>query len=318
MSMSDKEGGDRDPRDTSRSSRRHSSDREMSLSAQEPGEEKCPEIPTTADVNVPMVLDASTLGLLGDDPSKYDQTGPDIRLAVAERWIKILRDGLPKEQKRDLQEKYPTIGNCRLTKVPKLNLEVKAALSGLAIKKDSYQFAAHNQLEAGINAIGAALTEVLKAESSTEKTIDTSKFIERLADAGRILSDLHHDMPKARRSFIVPRLNAIVKSIADDSAIDSLLFGERFSENLKGAKATETSSKNLVKPKGYRRSFGTDSREDYRRYQSTRPKSNGYPNQQGIPSNWRRPSEMSHRGPQRKGQQKSKDFRSKDSRENKD
>lgn len=319
FSASDKESGERYPRDASRSSRRHSSDRERSLSAQESEKEKSPEKPTPADGKVPIALNASTLDLLGDDPSKYEQTGPDIHLAVAERWEKILRDGLPKEQKRDLQEKYPTIGNCRLTKAPKLNLEVKAALSALAIKKDTYQFSAQNQLGAGINAIGAALTEVLKAESSTEQTIDTSKFIERLADAGRILSDLHHDMSKARRSFIVPALNAIVKSIADDSAIDSLLFGENFSENLKAAKATEKSSKDLVKQKGeYRRSFGADSREDNRRFQSTRPRSSGYSSQQRFRSNWRRPSATSHRGTQRKGQQKSKDFRSKDSRQNKE
>lgn len=61
------------------------------------------------NVEIPTELDEATLGLLGDDPFKDDQIGPDIRLAVAERWGRILRDGLPKEQRREFQEKYPTI-----------------------------------------------------------------------------------------------------------------------------------------------------------------------------------------------------------------
>lgn len=222
------EGGERNPRDASRPSH-------MSLESvkQTDAEEK----------ESGMELDELTLGLLGNDLSKDTQKGPDIHVAVAERWDKIMRDGLSKDQKRDLQVKYPAIGNRPLTRAPKLNPEIKTALSALAIKKDHYQYLAQNQLGAGINAIGAALTEVLKAERSTELVVDSTKFIERLADAGRILADLHHDMSKTRKSFIVPGLNPIIKLIADESSIDGLLFGKKFSENLKAAKVMEKAYK---------------------------------------------------------------------------
>lgn len=167
-------------------------------------------------------------------------------------------------------------------------------MSALAIKKDTYQYLAQNQLGAGINAIGAALTEVLNAEKSSEHTVDVSKFIERLADAGRILSDLHHDMSKTRKSFIVPRLNPIVKHIADDSSIDKWLFGEKFSESLKTAKAMEKSSKDLVKQgSGQRRSFDIETRGENRRFQLSRSRQGEYSNQhQSGKLNWHRPSGM--------------------------
>nr|XP_034194204.1 uncharacterized protein LOC117610677 [Osmia lignaria] len=302
---SDREGGERNPRDTSRPSH-------ISL-------ESAKQTDAEGIVSA-MELDEVTLGLLGDDPAKDTQKGPDIHVAVAERWDKILRDGLSKDQKRDLQEKYPTIGNCPLTRAPKLNPEIKTALSALAGKKDHYQYLAQNQLGAGINAIGAALTEVLKAEKSIELAVDSTKFIERLADAGRILADLHHDMSKTRKSFIVPGLNPIVKQIADESPIDGLLFGEKFSENLKAAKVMEKASKDVIKQggSGYRKSIGITSRDENRRYQSSRWKQSGYPSHhQGEKLNWRRSFGMSYRGTQRKGQ-KSKEPRPKDNRQHKD
>lgn len=190
MSESDEKNGERYPRETSRSSRDNSSDRESLHSGCESGNvsgerslrdpsrsrtslsEKPVNPKTAEEPEVSTELNESTLGLLVEDPSKYDQTGPDIHFAVAEHWTKILQDGLPKEQKKDLQEKYPTIGNC-LTKAPNFNPEVKTAMSAAAIKKNTYQYLAQNQLGADINAIGVALTEVLIAENSNEQTIHT-------------------------------------------------------------------------------------------------------------------------------------------------
>lgn len=140
--------------------------------------------------------------------------------------------------------------------------------------------------------------------------------MERLADAGRILSDLYHDMSKTKKSFIVPGLNPIVKNIVDESSVDTLLIGEKFADNLKAAKAMEKSSKDLVKQSsGYRKGFGTDSREDNRRFQLSRPRQRGYQGQQTL--NWRHPSGMNHQGTQRKGQ-KARGYRPKGNRQRKD
>ncbi|XP_066590167.1 uncharacterized protein [Prorops nasuta] len=246
---------------------------------------------------------------LGDDPTKDRKIGPDIHAAVAERWQKILKGGLPKELKKDLQEKYPTIGNCQLTRAPKLNPEIKSALSSIGIKKDSYQVQAQNQLGTGINAIGAALTEVLTAEQSKDLTIDTSKFIEKLGDAGRILSDLHYGMSKTRKSFIIPGLNPIIKHIADESVVDTMLFGENLAEKLKAAKTMERSSKDLEKKK---KNSSMEWRNDYRSYQGSNSRSGDYRHQTSK-LNWKRPSGVSRRDTQRKGQI-SKNSRDKDTK----
>ena len=64
-----------------------------------------------------------------------------------------------------------------------------------------------------------------------------------LSGAEKNHSDLHHEISLTRRCryrcFMVPGLNPIIKPIADDGVVDTLLFSEEFPEKPKTAKAVE-------------------------------------------------------------------------------
>ena len=99
-------------------------------------------------------------------------------------------------------------------------------------------------MSSAINAVGIALFEVLEHKKEIESW---PKFIQVLIDSGRILCDLQHFLSITRRSFIIPGLYPMVKTITDGSSVDTRLFGEDFPERLKSAQAVERSSETVVK-----------------------------------------------------------------------
>ena len=126
-------------------------------------------------------------------------------------------------------------------KAPALKPEVKPALSPHLMKKEFYQVAAQSQLAAATSVTGSELTEAL-----TNETVDKEKLIGSLSDTGRILTDLQHTLSVARRARIIPTINPFVKSMAEVCSIDTMLFGEGFSERFKAAQALEKSSKAMI------------------------------------------------------------------------
>lgn len=232
-------------------------------------------------------IDKELLDLLGEDPSVGKEGNP-ILDDLASRWKTILSKGLSKETKVELMKKYPTPKNCQATKAPALNQHIKAAMKGVYVKKDNFQVLAQNQLGAGLNAFGQAFTEILKqqdekTERGEQRSQEEKDLILALADAGKILTDLHHSMSLSRRYFVASGLNPIVKTVADGSAVEETLFGEKFSEQLKSAKSTETAVKSLIKPNQNKKhtsnqKSGSNQGSDNRR--------SGYNNGSG---NWRGP-----------------------------
>ncbi|XP_053593155.1 uncharacterized protein LOC128667422 [Microplitis demolitor] len=193
---------------------------------------------------IPLCPDTELLNLLDEIPSPDGPLGPDIHGAVAERWLSILKDGLTKEARLELLKKYPHVKNCETMKAPVLNPEVKLALNSTAIKKDTFQVLAQLKISASLSAIGALLTSVLQCRENKQPTdIDHTKLISGLNDAGKILTDLLHSISTSRRQVILMNVNPTAKRIADDSKIDTLLFGSNFSEALKSVETIEKSTK---------------------------------------------------------------------------
>lgn len=188
-------------------------------------------------------IDKDILEMLGDDPTKGKYEGEKIHESLADRWINLLRCGLTRDARNDLLKKYPVIANCSAVKAPKINQEVVAIMSDVAIKRDGYQAKFQNQLGAGLGAIGSALNYCLNAEITKQK--ENQKLISYLGDAGKLLTDLHHSLSLSRRSFITPNLNKNFKVLADNSPLDDFLYGKEFGERLKTTKNMEKFGKDL-------------------------------------------------------------------------
>ncbi|KAL0839252.1 hypothetical protein ABMA28_016014 [Loxostege sticticalis] len=81
-------------------------------------------------------LDDDILEILGDDPTTTVEYGKNKRQELAARFNHIATNGMNKENRKELCEKYLIPENCKLIGAPALNAEVKAALNETTVKRD--------------------------------------------------------------------------------------------------------------------------------------------------------------------------------------
>ncbi|CAG4974185.1 unnamed protein product [Colias eurytheme] len=144
----------------------------------------CPETPQEGATNDAVdpaqdALDQDILDILGEDPLAENSFGEDLHKDIASRWTYILINGLSKDIKSSLLKNYLPSQNCTQMRPPKLNPEIKAALSEITIKKDIYSVSKQNQLSSCLAALGKALKlaltnnvcpDIIKSISDAENT----------------------------------------------------------------------------------------------------------------------------------------------------
>jgi hypothetical protein len=89
----------------------------------------------TADCDE-VTLDDDILQILGEDPSSAVQYAPEIRKEIASRMQYTAVEGLSKEARKELIQKYRLPSNCLQIGAPAINPEIKAALNENIIKRD--------------------------------------------------------------------------------------------------------------------------------------------------------------------------------------
>lgn len=183
-------------------------------------------------------LDPNVLQILGDDPTTLNAHGDDINKHVAPRWQHILLNGLTKEVKAEMLTQYLIPGNCSNLKAPKLNPEMKAALSEINLKKDTFHENKQNQLSSCLTALGKVLDKALALNLNQD-------IIKPLSDAGRLLCDYHYRESQSRRFTILNSLNKDTRDAVKDTKIDEYLFGSELAEHLKSAKAISKSGSEM-------------------------------------------------------------------------
>ncbi|XP_063635037.1 uncharacterized protein LOC134805721 [Cydia splendana] len=189
--------------------------------------------------NVEPELDPNILSILGDDPQNENTFGEKLHKDVSTRWQHLLINGLQKEVKSEIIKLYPVPENCSSLKAPKLNLEIKAALTEMNLKKDNFSENKQNQLSSGIAALGKALTVAFSSNPSSQD------LIKYLSDAGRLLCDYHYRESQSRRYSIINTLNKQTRDTIRDTKLDEYLFGSDLADHLKSSKAIEKSGLEL-------------------------------------------------------------------------
>lgn len=159
----------------------------------------------------------------------------DLHRALGENWDRILRNGLKKEDRTQLLEKYPRTGNCRM-EAPALNEEVDSFISEKMRKRDRLFIIDQNVCGTGLSALGLAISMILDEQ---EEGIDKLKLLELLNDAGWLLSELFHLLTVARRSFMFSSMDAKMGAILEKAKADEWLFGTELSQKIKSARAAE-------------------------------------------------------------------------------
>lgn len=193
------------------------------------------------DINAP--LDDNLLNLLGNDAPTVT-AGDPLHMDLASRWARIATSGMSSKDSKEMRDKYPSPLNCALIGAPKLNPEIAACMSQTSLKKDEYKRELQQYLGSGITAVGQALTSMLNPSFKNDKD-SYKKVVEKLADAGRILSETQNKISISRRSCITPLLSLSVKATADNSQIDTLLYGSDLAEAINASKVIQKAGKDI-------------------------------------------------------------------------
>ncbi|KAL0850726.1 hypothetical protein ABMA28_006668 [Loxostege sticticalis] len=184
-------------------------------------------------------LDDDILEILGDDPTTTVEYGKNIRQELAARFNHIATNGMNKENRKELCEKYLIPENCKLIGAPALNAEVKAALNETTLKRDKLIESRQKRIAAAISCLGEALSHALESKNKDNAQI------KRLMDAARLICDSQHNDSISRRNLAVYSLKKEMKEPLLNTKIDTSLFGEHLTDSLKVAKAVTKSSSEL-------------------------------------------------------------------------
>lgn len=176
-------------------------------------------------------LDPEILEVIGKRLTSEKVFGEAIHQDVAVRWLDVLKQGLPKDEKVELIKRYPTPQNCTLFDPPKLNQEFSMLLNDVNKKRD-------NRILAKQSKISAALGALSKATSALLKTKDPS-LLGYVSDAARLIADIQRDETSVRRNLIIASYGGQAKDILQATESGEWLFGEDLTEKLKAAKALD-------------------------------------------------------------------------------
>lgn len=105
-------------------------------------------------------LDLEVLQILGVEPSNSTKNELELHPMLAKKWNNYISKGVEPNLKKELIEKYPLEGNCKLA-APKLNPELVSMLNEGALKRDKHFGDSQNLLGAGMSALGMALSSLL-------------------------------------------------------------------------------------------------------------------------------------------------------------
>lgn len=200
--------------------------------------EECPE---PLPLEECLELNQDILTILREDSSKEKSFSDNLHKDIASRWQHILLNGLQKENRSELLKAYLPPENCPQMRAPKLNLEIKAALSELNNKKDVYCQNKQNQLASCLSALGKALNMIL-VNNQDDKS---QEIIKSLSDAGRLLCDYHFKESQSRRYAVINVINKETKDTIKNTKLDDFLFGSDLAEHLKSSKAITKSGQEL-------------------------------------------------------------------------
>lgn len=195
--------------------------------------------PDTIEPSKNIELDEDILEILGDDPISAVKRGPETRKEIASRFQHIATEGLSRECRKELTNKYPLPANCLHVGAPSINPEIRAALNESTLKRDKGIESKQKELASAIS----CLTELISLHLTSKEKNNT--VLQKLMDVGRILCDIQHGDSVTRRNFILFAVKCDMQEHLKSTKIDTSLFGEQLSDTIKSAKAVNKSGADL-------------------------------------------------------------------------
>lgn len=211
---------------------------------------------------------------LGKEGEEKIEVGEALRPELASRWTKIMCEGLGKEAREAICNKYPTPNNFKNAIAPVMNPEIAASLSETTLKRDKRFVYQQKMVGKLMTCLGRSLTNILKGN------INSKILIEEINDAAKIAADIYHDDSSSRKFFALAGASKNVKEAMKSAKTDELLFGKDCAEKIKSAQSIEKTGAQIK---------ATEKTQD-----KAFPKHNSR-----RPVNWRRPLQNLHNQYQR-------------------
>nr|CAI5818718.1 unnamed protein product [Callosobruchus analis] len=205
-----------------------------------------------------------TYDFLGTKPGKSVQEIKPLHEELVIRWQAYLQDGISKEQKQSIFDKYSLYENCPILQAPDLGPELMACLDAKTWRQD--KFLTNLQIEAGhtLTALGSEITTLLNEDSEKNKQILTVP-----ADASQLVCNTFHSLSTHRKYNIIPFIKSSSRKLVEKSKSDEFLLGKNFVNDLK---ASETAKKTGMELKAHQPRSIT--RQIFSRYGNTTPQAN--------------------------------------------
>ena len=192
---------------------------------------------------------------MGEDPTTISQIDHNFHPELTRRWSGWLANGLKVEDKEKILKKYSRKGSCAL-EAPTVNKELIKAIPEATLKRDEHFRYTQNSVGSALSALGSAISSLL---SEDDEEVDKLALLEKLFDAGKMLTDIFHAQSKARKVYISPTLAAI-KPLLDKATTDEFLYGSKMGENIKEDKALEKLTQSFKASKAQQKT-GSENKE---------------------------------------------------------
>ncbi|KAJ8911216.1 hypothetical protein NQ315_014928, partial [Exocentrus adspersus] len=186
------------------------------------------------------------LSMLGEDPGKRSKFGPNIHEELGARWTSYLREGVATEKRKELLLKHLVPDHCRALTPPQLNEEIQSFLPLYALKNEHYLCGLQEQLGAGLAILGSILS--IKLEEPNKDPVLTNDNVEKLVEAGKLLTNIHQGLSLKRKFEINPHLNPDCRSAAIKTSLDDFLFGSEFLTKVKAKKEIKKAVSEIKNP----------------------------------------------------------------------
>ena len=180
-------------------------------------------------------LDEETLQLLSDDEDENKNNKFALHPKLPGTWQKILSNGLSKEKKVALLDKYPRTGNCTFH-TPKLNLEIEASINETSKKRDKFFMMDLDLCGSSLSALGSGISMIF---NNAVEEINTKELLTRLIESGKLMCELHNQLIKARKAYLYPSIDKKARAVLENTQTGEYLFGPDLSLKIKSAKAVE-------------------------------------------------------------------------------
>lgn len=176
---------------------------------------------------------------LGNEGAEKEEIGEPIRPELALRWSKIMSDGLDKEARSSIMDKYPTPSNFQNAIAPVMNAEIMATLSEPLVKRDKRIVIRQTLTGKLMTCLGRSLTNIMKGN------INSKLLIEQINDAAKIAAEIHHQDSSSRKFFALSGASKIIQEAVKTSKVDKFLFGADCADNIKAAQSIQRTSSQI-------------------------------------------------------------------------